>query len=400
VTALDTRSHAGAERTPTVRGSTPRTVLLLVVGLHLVAETALTPFLPQLFRTLYGIDDLGATGAYVWVARVVGFCALPLWGLAARRWPLHRLVVTGLVASVFLDAALGFAPNYPAFTGLTAAVVATNAALLLAYPALIATYGDHGDRLPGVRAYVTVFHAAVAVSTLVGAAVLALPDPRFGISSFALLDATLAVLCLRVLGRSVVRPVAVEEVRPRSRARGIVAIAALAVVFEAAANVIRPFFTEYAAAGGFGTTAAAALFLVPNVAALAAMPFADRFRRRAGPGFLPLAFVLAALGLAWQVVSPDLLPLLAGRVVFGVGLGLSHVALDLRMFEATGTAGPGYVAVETARVGALFVTPLLATAAASYQLALPLALAAVLYVAAAALSPRLAPRPVPEESRV
>ncbi|KWX00166.1 hypothetical protein TH66_14755 [Carbonactinospora thermoautotrophica] len=373
-------------------GTPPRqaAVLLLVIGLHLVAETALTPFLPQLFRTLYGIDDLAATGTYVWVCRVVGFLALPLWGLAARRWPLPRLVFTGLCASAVLDAALGFAPSYAAFTALSAAVVATNTALLLAYPALVAGY-EGGDRLPGVRAYVAVFHAATVVSTLAGAAVMALPDPRFGISAFAVADAALAVLCLRVLGVPH-RPAAGDAVARRAvRARDVAAVAALAVFFEIAANVIRPFFVEYAASGGFGTTAAALLFLLPAVAALAVMPLAEQARRALGGAFLPVAFTLAAVGLAWQALAPEELPLIGGRILFGVGLGLSQVALDLRMFEATGTAGPAYTVVETARTGALFVTPVLAAAMAAHELALPLGVAAGLYLAAAALAPRLAP---------
>mgnify|MGYP001314738547 CR=1 FL=1 len=42
-----------------------KAVLISVIGLHLVAETALTPFLPQLFERLYGIEDPGATGLYL-----------------------------------------------------------------------------------------------------------------------------------------------------------------------------------------------------------------------------------------------------------------------------------------------------------------------------------------------
>ncbi|MFE2493996.1 hypothetical protein [Streptomyces scopuliridis] len=125
-------------------GRPPRAkaVLIAVVGLHLVAETALTPFLPKLFDRLYAIDDPGATGLYLWVCRIVGLAALPLWGLAARRWPLHSLVLAGLCGSAVLDLLLGMAPSYTAYTVISTAVVATNSALLLAYPAFIAEHRD------------------------------------------------------------------------------------------------------------------------------------------------------------------------------------------------------------------------------------------------------------------
>jgi MFS family permease len=427
-TRPDRAGPGGGARKPQTR-----TVLLLVVGLHLVAETALTPFLPVLFRTLFGVQDLAATGTFLWVCRVAGCLAFPLWGLAARRWPAERLVLTGLCASTLLYAGMVLAPDYATFTALAAAVVATNAALLLAYPALISSYErgnsdeDGGEspsrqRLRGIRAYVAVFHGAVVVSTLVGAAVMALPSPRWGLLVFVLLGATLAVLCRRALrGLGPVRPrgraatPAEPEAPPapeapastppaqsrptvRIRPRHVVAVAALAVVFEVATNVVRPFFTEYTATGGLGTTAGAAQFLLASLAALAALPLVEPAHRLLGRGLLPVGFLLAAAGLLWQCLGPDPLTLTAGRIVFGVGLGLGHVALDLRMFGATGTAAPAYAAVQTARIGGLFVSPVLATLAATADLVLPLVLGAVLYVLGASLAPFLTPHPHRKEA--
>ncbi|QIS14072.1 hypothetical protein [Nocardia arthritidis] len=371
-----------------------RRVLIGVVGLHLIGETALTPFYPELFRALFATDDLAATGTYLWVCRVIGFAALPLWGLAARRWPLHRLVFAGLCASAIFDAALGLAPNLATFTAVSAAVVATNSALLLAYPALISTY-DGGDRIRGVRAYVAVFHAAMVASTLVGAAVLALPDPRWGISAFALLDGALALLCYRLLTRTgAVRTDAEQAPVRRSATLGaVVTVAALAVVFEIAGSMIRPFFVDYAVTLGATTAIAALLFLLPHAAALAAMPWTRRAHRVLGGRLLPATFVTAAVGLAVQALATEPITLTVGRLIFGVGLGLGQVALDLRMFSATGTAGPVYTVVETARVGALFVAPIAAATAASHRLGLPIAVACVLYLAAALVVPCLGGRP-------
>ncbi|MFD3515983.1 hypothetical protein [Streptomyces sp. NPDC058657] len=466
-----------------------RTVLISVIGLHLVAETALTPFLPQLFARLYGIEDPGATGLYIWICRIAGLAALPLWGLAARRWPLHQLVLAGLCGTAVLDLLLGMAPSYAAYTTLSTLIVMTNSALLLAYPAFIAEYGDASEggeraRLTGVCTLVVVFHLSVVVSTMVGAGVLALPEPRIGISAFALLDALLAVFTYRILGRSrdgksaapdgyrdasgggptateaqltdaapaaalaaaaghgspvpagggsplpaghgspvpaggglsapagggSPEPAAPDPAAPAPAApatagtpsapggRGrtsrltwftMLAYAALiGVAFDFSVNVARPFFTEFSEGLGSGSVGSAVLFFLPSVSALAVLPLVRRCHDRFGDRLLPLALTVAAAGMAWSWLADSLPELVGGRLLFGVGLGLGQVAVELRMFRATGTEGPAFTAVETVRSAGLLAAPLAATAAVSSDLALPLAVAAAVQLCAAALSVR------------
>ncbi|MEE1930514.1 hypothetical protein V1J52_20380 [Streptomyces sp. TRM 70351] len=375
-----------------------RVVLIAVIALYLIAETALAPFLPQLFTQLYAIDDPGATGLYLWTCRVVGLAALPLWGLAARRYALHRLVLTGLCASAACDLALGLAPTYAAFTALSAASVAANCALLLAYPALIAEHSRHAGaghpgsdhaRLAAVTAIVAVFHLASVAATLTGAGVLALPDPRLGISAFALLDLLLAALLLRTLRH--LPPPAPGE-RPATPRRGttwlllLAQAAVIGVAFDFAVSASRPFFTELAHHLGSGPGLAAALFLLPSLTALAVLPAARRCHALLGARLLPAALALTAAGLASQYLADGLPALAAGRALFGAGLGLAQIAVELRMFRATGTAGPAFTAVETVRSAGLVAAPLIAAATASRDLALPLGVAAAALLGAALVS--------------
>lgn len=405
---VEEKAGASTRSTPTRWG---KTVLISVIGLHLVAETSLTPFLPQLFERLYGIEDPGATGLYLWICRVAGLAALPLWGLAARRWPLHKLVLAGLCGSACLDLLLGLAPSFAAYTALSTLIVTTNSALLLAYPAFIAEHdgeeeGGELARLAGVRTLVIVFHVSMVVATMVGAGVLALPEPRIGISAFAALNTLLAVLTYRILGRRTERePDVADEahqsdgtsgaglvergVSSRLRWFAMLAYAALVgVAFDFSVNVARPFFTEFSDSLGSGSFWSAVLFFLPSVSALAVLPAARRAYDLLGDRLLPLALTVGAAGLAWTWLAESQPALVGSRLLYGLGLGLGQVAVELRMFRATGTKGPAFTAVETARSAGLLAVPLAATAAVSVDLALPLAVAAAVQVCAAALSLR------------
>lgn len=376
----------------------PRAVLVAVIGLLLVTELALSPFYPQLLGRLYGVEDPATVGLLLWLCRATALIALPLLGVLSRRVGLHRLVAAGLAACVVLDGALALAPSAAAFIALSAAAAAAGTALLLAYPALVAL--DDGGS-PGVVAFVALLHGATLLATLLGAVITGLPDPRLGLGAIAALDLVLLVLVLRALPDAA----APARVAPHGRialprkGAALAAVAVVAVAFELAANVVRPFFTAYAQQSGLTLAAAALLFLLPSLAALGVLPLAAAARRALGAALLPLALVTAALGAGLQAAVFDTATLIAGRLLLGVGLGLAHVELDLAMFAAAGTGGPGYAAVETLRSAALMLAPILAAVTASASLASPLAAGALLFALAAALTPVLTARPEMEEAR-
>ncbi|WP_017601341.1 MFS transporter, partial [Nocardiopsis lucentensis] len=159
----------------------------------------------------------------------------------------------------------------------------------------------------------------------------------------------------------------------------LVAVCAAVLAAESARLVVRPFFTLYAEDGGIDPAVAAALFLLPQLTVLAVLPLAARVHAVLGRALLPIACAVAALGLLTQFLAPGLALLVLGRVVFGAGLGLGHVALDLRVFAVTRARGPAFAAVETVRVGATLISPLLATGLATAGLGLPLAVGAGLF---------------------
>lgn len=400
MSAVDRPAAVGARRA--------QLVLAGVVALQLVAETALTPYWPLLFRRLFGVEELAATGSYLAVCRVAGLAALPLWGLAALRWPVRTLLVVGLGLSAVFDLALALAPTWWLFTGFSAAVVASGSVLVLAYPALIAVTERPGqvDRRTGIVTYWAVVQASLVLATLIGAGIVMLSQPRLGLAAFAAVDVALAVaVLLLVPARPTRRQDEAGDRTPPARAtttgegwrrlRPWLVLVVAVVTVDAAMAVPRPYFVELLLRDGTGAATAGWLFLAPAVASLAVLPLAGTLLDRLGRATAPLAAVVGALGLAAQAVAAtqtDLAGMLAGRLLLGAGTGVLLVVLDLVVFDRIGTHGAAFSAIETGRSGALLAAPLLATAVSSAWLGAPLLLAALLLLAAGALLAPAQPR--------
>lgn len=392
-----------------MNGSRARAVLAGVVALQLVAETALTPYWPLLFRELFGLEELAATGSYLSVCRFAGLLAMPLWGLLALRFPIRSLLVAGLLGSACFDLALALAPTWWTFTAFSAGVVACGSSLVLAYPALVAVVEQDGrrDRRSAVVLFWAVFHAAAVGATLIGAAIVGMDQPRWGLAAFAAVDLVLAGLVLTSLPRVAVR-VAGEQPAPRSgatpwRAGPLLLVAPAVVAVDAAIAVPRPFLVEWLVAGGATVDLAGWLFLLPALGSLAVLPATRWLLDRGGVVLVPACAVLAAVSFLLQAASgDDVLAIAAARLLLGVATGVLLVAVDLAVFAHVGTAGPGFSVVETGRAAALLLAPLLATALAAPSLAGPLLGGAVLVLLAAVLlaahARRSLPVPTPQEN--
>lgn len=383
-------------------------VLAGVVALQLVAETALTPYWPLLFRRLFGVEELAATGSFLTACRVAGLAALPLWGLAALRWPVRTLLVTGLVLCAVFDLALAVAPTWWTFAAASAGVVASGSVLVLAYPALVEVTERPGraDRRVGVVTFWAVFHASMVLATLVGAGIVALHEPRWGLAAFALVDLALAAAVLLLVPAAPPRTRVVRQRAPRDdraarwrRLRPWLALVVAVVAVDAAIAVPRPYFVELLVRQDVSTAAAGWLFLVPGLASLALLPVTPWLLDRLGRAAAPVAALAGAAGLVVQALGAaveDPATVLAGRVALGAGAGVLLVVLDLAVFDRIGTQGTAFSAMETGRQGALLAAPIVATAVAGVWLGAPLLVAAVVMAVAGVLF--LAARP-PAPSR-
>ncbi|MCP9956694.1 hypothetical protein [Streptomyces sudanensis] len=384
-------------------GGRGRPVLLAAAGLHMVTQSALAPFYPALFRAAYGVEAPAATGAFLVLCQVSAVAALPLWGRAGRRVPLARLVTAGQSAAVLLAGALVLAPSYAVFTGVSVLLVAAKAVVLLAHPGLVRSHPR--GVLPGVVQYLAVLHAAAVAATLLGGAVVSVPDPRSALTLLALLEAALLAACLRVL-----RPAAGARAGgtvpsgPGRAAGGVRRLAGYVLLTTVAVYAARPYFTAYATGAGASTGTAAVLFLLPHVAVLALLPAAARLRGRLDGRLLRYGMLLAAAGLAAQAAVAEPGWLAVARLVFGAGLALGQVALDERVV-AVGGSGAAYGVVAAGQAAGLLLAPLVATGAACAAPWAPLLVGGALLGALALASPavpvraRRSPAPAPRPAR-
>ncbi|MDQ8707352.1 hypothetical protein RCO28_33510 [Streptomyces sp. LHD-70] len=396
-----------------------RGVLLCAAGLHMATQSALAPFYPKLFREAFGVREFGATGVFLMVCQLAAIVSLPLWGRATRRYPLARLVTAGQSAAVLLAASLALAPNFPTFTVLSVLLIAAKSVVLLAYPSI--ARGHAKGLFPGVLQYVAVLHGASIAATLLGTVVVTVPNPRVALPLLAVAELGLLLLLSAVGRRSADRsPTAVPAVGRRSagasptptptptavgrRSAGrngwaqpttagqtpdklkLAYLAAFVLAYAVAVYSVRPYFTEYATAGGTSTQEAALLFVLPHIAVLAVLPAASALRNRLGSALLPTALALGAAGLAWQAMTTDPVALAAARTLFGLGLGLSQVALDHRVLTASGDS-PTYSLIATAQTAGLLLAPLVATLTAKADLTGPLLAGAALLTLLALLTP-------------
>ncbi|MDI3386987.1 hypothetical protein QIS99_12370 [Streptomyces sp. B-S-A8] len=364
-----------------------RGVLLCAAGLHMATQSALAPFYPKLFREAFGVREFGATGGFLMVCQLAAIFALPLWGRATRRYPLARLVTAGQSAAVLLAASLALAPDFTTFTVLSVLLIAAKSVVLLAYPSIARSHGK--GLFPGVLQYVAVLHAASIAATLLGTVVVTVPNPRTALPLLAVAELGLLLLVTAVAAvgrRSAGRWAQPTAPGAQSDKPRVAHLAAFVLAYAVAVYAVRPYFTEYATAGGSSTQEAALLFVLPHIAVLAVLPAASALRNRLGSALLPTALALGAAGLAWQAMTADPVVLGAARVLFGAALGLSQVTLDHRVLKTSGNSA-SYSLIATAQTAGLLLAPLLATFTAKADLTGPLLAGAALLTLLALLTP-------------
>ncbi len=385
------------------------TALFLCVFLAVFTEVLLSPFYPQFFRKVFGVEDLQYTGYYIFVCRLTVVICAPLWGWLSRRVAVRYLLCAGQAGTAIMTALMATATSAEQFLIYTIALLLFKSSYLMVYPLIIQIAGtERRSAIAGL--YQAVFHGAIIAATVAGAWMVNLDAPLFLFYWIALADLLQLGLCLWVL-RS---PSAPQEIpssastaQPSSggdRWGFMVILGVVILTFQLANNLVRPFFTEYILAPepfGIDLLSSSVIFLIPSLMAIAAMPF---IRRVAHPPRLPLLYTVGmgclALSLLGQGWGQSLGILIFSRVVYGFFLAVTQAVLELHLFSQSSQQKLHFnysLITAFGNVGHLGAPLLASQLVSTYTLASPLiaagllSLANVLFARFVLFSPQLTP---------
>lgn len=365
--------------------------LFLCVFLAVFTEVLLSPFYPQFFRQVFGVEDLSYTGYYIFICRFTVVLCAPLWGLLSRRFAVKHLLAFGQVGAALMTAFLGTSHSIEQFVAFSVLLLLFKSSYLLVYPLIVELAGKR-QRSTIAGTYQAVFHSAIIAATSVGAWMVNLEAPLSLFYWIAIADLIQLGLCLMVLRNTSTPSSSLNEAEAEANPPGkeigfgfVGSIGLTLLTFQLANNLVRPFFTEYVThPNWFGVSlqTSSVLFLTPSVMAIAAMPY---IRKVAQPQRLPLLY---SVGLGLLIVSLFLqggtsqLPVLVlSRIVYGFMLAVTQAVLELQLFERSTQNRLHYhysLVTAFANVGHLGAPLLASYLVNTYSLAAPLLAAGTL----------------------
>lgn len=361
--------------------------LFLCVFLAIFNEVLLSPFYPQFFRKVFGVEALAYTGYYIFVCRLTVVLCAPVWGILARWFEVKHLLYVGQAGTAVMTALMGTSTSVNQFLIYTILLLLWKSSYLLVYPLIIQLAGED-KRATVAGTYQAVFHGAIIAATITGAWMVNLDAPLFLFYWIAAADVLQLGICLYILRGSTQRPDASEESQPvvvGNQTGFIVAIGIVILTFGLANNLVRPFFTAYVTASApfnINLLESSFLFMIPSLMAIAALPYIRKSCRpeRLSPIYL-IGLCLLIGSLYLQGWTQNLSVLVLARVVYGFYLAVTQAALELQLFGSSTAKSLHFnysIATSFANVGHLGAPLLASWLVSTYSLAAPFLAAATI----------------------
>lgn len=381
--------------------------LLLMCGfLFVFTETILSPFYPQFFAQVFGVEDLVLTGQYVALCRLTVLLSAPIWGFIARHYDPLKLLIIGQSVATVVTLLLSQASSLSVFLGLSVLLLLFKSSYFLFYSLLIELQGKK-KQASTVGQVQLVVHAALIASALASAWVLELTNPLQMFVVVALLDLLQVGLCVLVFRHrrqntkllhaktaSIQSPihsistndadVAVSPATPSAwAARTIMAYGLLVLGFSIATNSVRPYLTAYSSEVlGVDRLSSAYLYLIPSVMAFAVFPILHTawVKRIQVQQAYALMLLLLTLSLAWQAFAQGFYELVAARMLFGFSMLLGQALLEMYLFAHAADSPHWYFSLSSTvqHAGQLLAPLLAAWVVLGWGLAAPFWLAALI----------------------
>ncbi len=363
--------------------------LFLCVFLALFTEVLLSPFYPQFFSKVFGVEDLSYTGYYIFACRLTIVICAPIWGFLSKRFEVKHLLYIGQAGTAIFRAMMATATNSQQFLAITILLLSFKSSYLLVYPLIVQLAGtERRSTIAGI--YQAVFNGAIVFATIVGAWMVNLDTPLFLFYWIAIADIFQLCLCLytlRGISSKKQEKNIDTEIKQADSWGFIIAIGLVILTFQLANNLVRPYFTAYVTESepfGVSLLTSSFLFIIPNIMAIAAMPF---IRRVGTPKHLPTLYTagicLLIVSLYFQGFTTYLGILVLARIVYGFFLSVTQASLELQLFgnSSQKRLHLNYSLVTSfANVGHLGAPLFASSLVSNYNLSLPLIVAATLCI--------------------
>jgi MFS transporter, DHA1 family, multidrug resistance protein len=141
-------------------------VLFLLIYYFILADVILSPFYPQFFSKVFGVEDLEFTALYIFISRLTVVISVPIWGILSKRFEVKHLIYTGQWISAVMLLCMAISQHEIQFMIFTVLLLIGKSSLFLIYPLLI-QLNEEKKRTRVVGMYHMVFHAAFIHSLVV-----------------------------------------------------------------------------------------------------------------------------------------------------------------------------------------------------------------------------------------
>lgn len=361
--------------------------LFLCVFLAVFNEVLLSPFYPQFFRKVFGVEDLAYTGYYIFICRLTVVLCAPIWGILSRNIEVKYLLYIGQASSAIFTALMGTSNSASQFLVYTIILLLFKSSYLLVYPLIIQLAGE-AKRATVAGTYQAVFHGAIIAGTIAGAWMINFATPLRLFYLIAVADVVQLIICIYILRNVSTRKEDKQnsENSPvvKNQLGFIIAIGMVILSFQLANNLVRPYFTEYVTTNfiNINLLSSSLLFLIPSIMAIAALPY---IRKACNPKALSSIYLvgicLLVTSLFFQGWTQNIVILILARVVYGFCLAVTQAALELQLFNSSSSNRLHFnysLTTSFANVGHL-AAPLMASwLVNSYSLSVPFLAAGVI----------------------
>ncbi len=310
--------------------------LLSCVFLFVCTEVLLSPFYPQFFKKVYGINDPDLTGFYIMMCRLVVVVFTPIWGLIAhKRNNSSTLLIIGQWGTGISCFLMAISQSFEMFVAASVLLLIFKSSYFLLYTILISE--NRNSTTGAAASYHAVLQGAIVTATILSGWIIEKNNPILIFWIVGIIECLMAVFSLfflKKIGKNVVVESDLEQTNHRSLITQFLFFGIIVLTLHLAVNMIRPFFTTYTEnVYSTNTMISSSLYLIPSLMAIIILPLTKKYSERLGwYGYVGAASMII-VGLFLQGIETSIAGLILFRCMFGIGAAWCLAKIDVFIFK-------------------------------------------------------------------